>query len=320
MMYAGTVLLLSALMGAHAPASAAPSTSGPKIVGRTEVSAQWTNIFVESPAMGRVVQVQVLHPAGTSPRPSFYVLDGVDAPDTHSMWTSHTDIAGYFRDKNVNVVLPVGGHDSFFTDWQRPDPKLGTVKWETFLTAELPPLIDKHFHGTGKNAIGGISMGGIGAMMAAVRHPQLYRGVATFSSCYETSTPRGRLVISLSPVRSGTNSANMWGGPADPDWVSHDATVNAEALRGKAIYLFAGSGIADFGKLGTVSPAEKAAAAAIGGAVEAASNVCTRDFSARLQSLNIPATVELPDRGVHGWANWQDVMARSWPLLSAALN
>ena len=63
------------------------------------------------------------------------------------MWLRKGGAAEFFRDKNVNVVLPLAGPGSFYADWQRDDPKLGRYKWETFLTQELPPLIDEEFDG-----------------------------------------------------------------------------------------------------------------------------------------------------------------------------
>ncbi|WP_433716808.1 hypothetical protein ACQP2U_23900 [Nocardia sp. CA-084685] len=59
----------------------------------------------------------------------------------------------FFADKESNIVLATGGPGNVYTDGQRPDPVLGTNKWETFLTRELSPLIDARFEGNGRNAI-----------------------------------------------------------------------------------------------------------------------------------------------------------------------
>ena len=37
---------------------------------------------------------------------------------------------------------PIGGACTYYTDWVNDDPVLGRNKWKTFLTEELPPLID----------------------------------------------------------------------------------------------------------------------------------------------------------------------------------
>ncbi len=63
--------------------------------------------------------------------------------------------------KGTNVVIPFGGGGSFYTDWERPDPKLGINKWETFLTRELPAYMAKQHNSDNKrNGIAGLSMSG----------------------------------------------------------------------------------------------------------------------------------------------------------------
>lgn len=126
-------------------------------------------VTVFSPAMRKPISVTVLLPADrTRPVPTLYLLDGIDAGVytryTESGWTTQTDVVRFMADKPVNVVLPIGGTASYYTDWNATDPVLGRNKWETFLTTELPPLIDQRFGGNGVNALGGLSMGALGAM------------------------------------------------------------------------------------------------------------------------------------------------------------
>ena len=45
-----------------------------------------------------------------------------------------TDIQGFFADKNVNVVSPLGGQFSWFTDWVGD----GSKQYQTYMTKELP--------------------------------------------------------------------------------------------------------------------------------------------------------------------------------------
>ncbi len=136
------------------------------------ITDRWLRLFVRSPAMGRTVQVQILLPADRSrPRPTLYMLDGRSASNNGNNWARLGGAVKFFADKNVNVVLTVGGPAGYYTDWQRSDPVLGNNKWETFLTSELPPLIDKQFEGNGRKAVEGVSMGAEAAMMLAMRHP-----------------------------------------------------------------------------------------------------------------------------------------------------
>ena len=192
-----------------------------------DLSATRTEISVASAAMNRVIRVQVLHPAGGGSRGSFYLLDGLFPGEDESTWTRATDAEAFFRGKNVNVVLPLGGLASYYTDWQHPDPVLGDYKWETFLTRELPPVIDARFGGNGANAIGGLSMGGGAAFTLASRNPWLYRAVAGYSACPDNAVGMWPMIGSI--ALRGANPFNMWGAPGDPDWAAHDPSVNAEA-------------------------------------------------------------------------------------------
>ncbi|OAK55745.1 alpha/beta hydrolase [Rhodococcoides kyotonense] len=279
-------------------------------------------VFVESPAMNKIIQVQVLLPARqNSSRPTLYMLDGVSAGKesnyAESTWTQKTDIVDFFADKDVNVVLPVGGSSSYYTDWNMPDPILGVNMWETFLTSELPPLIAARFDGNGTNAIAGVSMGAQAAMDLITRHPNLYTGVAGLSGCYDNSQPNLKDAVRATVAMNGGNATNMWGENVDPKWVEHDPSRNAEALRGKDIYVSAGTGLPGPYEMG---PGGKGLQdAAQGGPLEAASLYCTTLFDTRLRYLDIPATVTYRPYGIHQWPYWQDDLREAWPTLKTAL-
>ncbi|MDJ0496173.1 alpha/beta hydrolase-fold protein, partial [Gordonia alkanivorans] len=66
--------------------------------------------------------------------------------------------------------------------------------YETFLTEELPPLIDEDFGGNGRNAIAGASMGGVAALTLATRLPAMYRGVSGYSDFANISIPHNQLL------------------------------------------------------------------------------------------------------------------------------
>ena len=182
-----------------------------------QLSPTRSAVFVESPAMRREVQVQVLHPASSAgSRPSFYLLDGVSAGSesgySESTWTQKTDIEAFFADKNVNVVLPVGGTGSFYTNWKNDDPNLGVNKWESFLAEELPALIDSAFSGNGTNVVGGVSMGALGAANLITHHPKLYTGLASYSGCLDNSESPSQDSVRLT-VASKAGDAHQHVGP-----------------------------------------------------------------------------------------------------------
>ncbi|MDV2477635.1 esterase family protein [Rhodococcus zopfii] len=301
-----------------APATADPPPAAARLDHVEHLTDRRSALFVYSPSMDRIVQVQVLHPSWQGPRPTLYLLDGVSAGAEsdyrESTWTQRTDIVDFFADKNVNVVLPVGGTASYYTDWRNPDPVLGTNRWETFLTRELPPIVDAAFDGNGIDAIGGLSMGATGAMALITRHPDLYEGVAALSGCLDTSRDSTRDSVRGTVAYKGGNPDNMWGAPGDPAWKEHDPYENAEALRGKDIFISTGNGL-----LGPYDLGADGEVLTVGAPLEAGAFACTITFDRRLRELRIPATVEYRPWGTHTWRYWQDDLRSAWPTLARAL-
>ncbi|MCJ0904421.1 alpha/beta hydrolase family protein [Rhodococcus sp. ARC_M6] len=279
-------------------------------------------VFVDSPSMRREMQVQVLHPEnGTGTRPTFYLLDGVSAGSesgyTESTWTQKTDIEAFFADKDVNVVLPVGGTGSYYTDWRADDPNLGVNKWESFLADELPPLIDEAFRGNGTNAVGGVSMGALGAGNLITRNPDLYTGLASYSGCLDNSASSSQDSVRVTVASKNGDAANMWGPVSDPAWRDHDPSYNAETLRGKAIYISSSTGLP--GVYDDLFTPDGRLISVVGGPLEALAHTCTQLFENRLDGLAIPAEVAYRDGGTHSWPYWQDALHDSWPTLRSAL-
>ncbi|OZC49257.1 esterase family protein [Rhodococcus sp. RS1C4] len=308
--------------GAPAPFSQTSPAKSARIDKVEMLTDRRAAVFVDSPSMGKIVQVQVLLPAAQAvSRPTLYVLDGVSAGKesnyAESTWTQKTDIVDFFANKNANVVLPVGGSSSYYTDWNVPDPILGVNMWETFLTQELPPLIDARFSGNGTNAIAGVSMGAQAAMDLITRHPDLYTGVAGLSGCYDNSQNNLKDAVRATVAMNGGNATNMWGENADLRWVEHDPSRNAEALRGKDVYISVGTGLPGPYELGPGGSGLEVAAQ--GGPLEAAALYCTTLFDTRLRSLDIDATVVYRPYGIHQWVYWQDDLRESWPTLERAL-
>ncbi|MEC3955724.1 alpha/beta hydrolase family protein [Nocardia sp. CDC153] len=282
------------------------------------LSGNLFGVAVASPAMGRTVEVQVLLPSHRdAPRPTVYMLDGRSAAAEVNNWTARGDALRFFADKNVNVVFTLGGPASYYTDWRHGDPKLGTNRWETFLTRELPPLLDARFGGDGRNGLEGVSMGAEAAMMLATRNPDVYRAVAAHSGCYAMSSDFGQAQARAVIGTFGGDPDNMFGPADDPEWADHDVLAHAEALRGKAVYLSSGSGLP--GEHDTPGNPDLRNAVLFGGPIEAGSDMCTRQLADRLTQLGIPATVHRRPTGTHSWPYWADELPRSWPTVAAGL-
>ncbi|MEV0248340.1 alpha/beta hydrolase family protein [Nocardia sp. NPDC050712] len=290
---------------------------------RTEpVGPRRERLHIASAAMRREITVDVLRGSGEGPRPVLYLLDGVDGDPT-SGWITKGGAAEFFADKPVDVVLTSGGTGSMYSDWVRHDAALGLNRWETFLTEELPPIVESLLRSDGKRAIAGVSMGAQAAMMLTQRHPGLYRAVAGMSGCYSTADPLGHAVTTITVASRGGNVENLWGPPNSPEWAEHDSLLGAERLRGTAIYLSAATGAPTAADLVTIanspSIAEALRTAGGGTALEAGARQCTERFAGRLHELEIPATVEYSPAGMHTWPDFEAQLPRAWQVLATAL-
>ncbi|TCN56869.1 S-formylglutathione hydrolase FrmB [Rhodococcus sp. SMB37] len=309
------------------PGNAAATPPGPDayVEAVTPISEQHWRIDVYSPAMETVVPLDVLRPADDSaPRPVLYALGGAGVGVIEGTgWIESSDIVEFYSDKNVNVVVPATGNFSYFTDWAEDDPILGRNKWETFLTEELPPVIDAELGANGIQSILGMSMSAGSALDLAIRSDDLYSGVASFSGCVRTSDPIGQQYVKLVVERRGKgNTDNMWGPAGDPRWAEHDAYLNAEGLRGKALYLTSRNGLPG---VYDIPGQERAAGESFttqivaGGAIEAAVQICTTQLVDQLGLLGIPVTADLGASGTHSWRYWEDDLRNSWPTLAASM-
>ncbi|WP_433684552.1 alpha/beta hydrolase [Nocardia sp. CA-119907] len=323
-------MALIAVVGA-VPALADPPAGPPPVdpamtrtgtINIETVGPRHERFSIASAAMRRVITVDVLRGSGSGPHPLLYLLDGVDGEQI-SGWLSKGRAAEYFADKPVDVVLTSGGTGSMYSDWMRRDATLGLNRWETFLTSELPPIVESYLRTDGRRAIAGVSMGAQAAMMLAQRYPGRYRAVAGMSGCYSTADELGRAVTTITVASRGGNVENLWGPPGSPEWGAHDSVLGAADLRGTSIYLSAATGLPTDADLVAVSHApnlvEALQMAGGGLALEAGARLCTERFAARLAELKIPATVDYAPAGMHTWPDFEAQLPRAWRVLAPAL-
>ncbi|MFI8973784.1 alpha/beta hydrolase [Nocardia asteroides] len=314
----------------------AAADPGPRLVSRTQ-TGQIVDIGVYSPSMDRTIALRVLRPADTAtPAPTLYLLNGAGGGEDSANWPGQTDAAGFFAGKHVNVVIPMEGAFSYYTDWRQPDAGLaknlennGHNRWTTFLTRELPPVIDAAFATTGDNALAGISMAGTSVLDLAIQAPWLYRSVAAYSGCAMTSDPIGRAFVSLVVRLGGGDVENMWGPVTDAAWREHDPYVQAHRLPDIPIYISSGSGLPGVHDTlanprvhinGKNPQSILTNQMLVGGGIEAASAYCTASMGRRAQELGrTNITVNVRPTGTHSWGYWEDDLHVSWPMLAASL-
>ncbi|MQY28310.1 alpha/beta hydrolase [Nocardia aurantia] len=295
--------------------------NGSAVVSVRPLGGRQFDVVVHSAAMNRDISLWMSHPDG--PAPALYLLNAVDGGEDGGPWMNRTDVAEFFADKPVNVIVPMGGRASYYTDWVADDPVLGRNKWATFLGRELPPLLNEQFQMTGRNAVAGVSMSATSALDLAIESPGLYQAVGSYSGCPRVSDPVARVYVHAQLSPYGANADNMWGGWTDQTWVAHDPVVNAERLRGTALYISTGNGTLGaherledpslHGNIGALADR-----IAVGGGMETFVDNCNSSLLGRLQQLGIPATV-VHRNGTHAWPYWQDDLHNSWSVFARAL-
>ncbi len=146
---------------------------------------------IESPALNRPLRAHALCPAGRGPFRVLYLLHGLGADaDIWRFYDLETQVAPH----RLLVVMPDGGASYYVND---PRPS-GLGRWEDAIVRDLRGAVDRMFRTfaeRGGRAIAGISMGGYGAAMLALRHPDLFAAAAVLSgSLYfgHTAHPRGQ--------------------------------------------------------------------------------------------------------------------------------
>ncbi|MBD0022257.1 esterase [Gordonia pseudamarae] len=301
----------------------APAADQAKVTNIYWYTSRRVALWVYSPAMKTNIQVQLLLARDwyAKPKdrfPQLTMLDGLRAQENQSGWILNTNIIDFYKDKNVNVVLPIGGESSFYTDWKEPD-RGKHYMWETFLIKELPPILESDdWRSTDVRGVEGLSMGGSAAMMLAARNPGFYKFVASFSGILQLSSPGMAQAIQFAQRDGGAyDSEKMFGKPSDPAWREHDPYVLADKLQGTSIYISSGNGV--IGPHDQASDIPLLATNYSGVGLEVLSRVTTQQFAVKLNEVGVPARSAYRPSGTHTWPYWQFEMAQAWPQAASAL-
>lgn len=310
-------------------------------------------LAVHSPSMNRDIPVVTIR-ANVNPEnaPTVYLLNGADGGTGRANWLQQTSAIEFYGNEigrytdengevhdgsNVNVVIPMAGAFSYYTDWESEHPTLdkdgndkgGKQMWETFLTGELPKAMEGdggHFESSSdKRAIIGMSMSASSVLVFGEQNPGFYDAIASYSGCPAT-TGTAELGVDLVLDRGNATYKQMWGPRGGDVALRNDAQVNVAKLKDQPnIYVSAGTGL--MGEhdvpsgdrlrghpVGSISPATE------GGVIEGATNVCTHTFKAAAEKAGVNhIEYNFRNTGTHQWGYWQDDMFESWPTIARGL-
>ena len=113
---------------------------------------------------------------------TLYLLHGMS--DDEGTWMRRTSIDRYAEEKGLAVVMPDGGL-GWYTDMYRG------LAWFKFISGELPALCRRFFPILSDRRedtfIGGLSMGGYGALKCALRAPRTFSKVISLSGALDAA-------------------------------------------------------------------------------------------------------------------------------------
>jgi putative tributyrin esterase len=136
----------------------------------------WAEVRWRSEVIVKQTTMQVILPSvGKPPYATFYLLHGLG--DDSTIWLRRTRIEVYVRALPLIVVMP-DGYRGFYTDNEEGPA------YARHFGEEVPAFVERHFGARparGARALGGLSMGGYGALRVALGYPDRFCSVNSHS-------------------------------------------------------------------------------------------------------------------------------------------
>ena len=248
-----------------------------------------------SNALKRAVPMQVILPADKNNGsrytndpdfryPTLYLLHGLFGNCTD--WLNNTLIRRYAEDYNLAVVMP-SGDNSFYADLPQVNSDYGRFVGEELIdiTRRMFPLS----HEREKTFIGGLSMGGFGALRNGLQYADTFGRIIALSSAihmfeFAPDDPRRQMVC---------NEDRVFG---DIDKASSSFSNPAYCLERLAERVHQGDAV--FPEVFMVCGTEDGLIAA------------NRSFSDKLFAAGVPLTY-IEEPGVHEWGLWDRNIKRA---------
>jgi putative tributyrin esterase len=147
------------------------------------MSNRLRTITIDSPALGREQSVNFYLPTSAHPNKNWktlFLMHGMGGD--HTRWAANCDLEELTQDYPVLLVMP-SCENSFYLD-----SPLGNMEW--FICKDLIGYIDSNFPtdpSPKSRALTGYSMGGYGALLLALRNPDLFCSAASHSGAVLTA-------------------------------------------------------------------------------------------------------------------------------------
>ncbi|MEX1196588.1 MAG: alpha/beta hydrolase-fold protein [Pseudohongiellaceae bacterium] len=136
--------------------------------------------------------------------PVIYLLHGF--MQNYTVWGRNLGAAGLARELGDMILVMPDGGNSWYVDYA--ESHNGQVnQWESYLMKDLIPDVEQRFRVIARRegrAVAGLSMGGYGAVMLGLRHPDDFVSVASTSGGLGFARDRARSLEEGDPPRLST--------------------------------------------------------------------------------------------------------------------
>ncbi len=179
-------------------------------------------VQVPSASLGKTVPIAVLLPS-TYPRsekryPVLYLLHG--GGQDHTIFTTRPWFVEQASQELI-IVTPSAGESWYINSVSDP-----AARYEDFVVKDLIACVDKHYRTVASRqgrAVAGVSMGGWGAMLLGLKHPQLFGSVGAMSAPF--------LISRQSPdMDMKAREQQGFGAPGTPERLERDPAMLVDAI------------------------------------------------------------------------------------------
>lgn len=228
--------------------------------------------------------------------PVLYLLPGIG--DNSRAWAfgGTGNLEALANDLPAIVVMPEGGK-GFFVDWWRGGSRTG-ANWMSYLLDEVLPTVESRYRiapGRQNHAIGGVSMGGYGALVLAGQLPGYFGSVISMSGLVD---PQTLDTYTLLPQSIGASYEAVWGPLYGPYANTLNPSKVPQNLAGSRLYLSTGNGVPD------PSVPFKIEAWTTGVALESLTLAQNTRYDAILSLSGVQHVMKYRV-GVHDWPYWR---------------
>lgn len=182
-----------------------------------------------SPAIGQWSTYNILLPdTGTGPFPVVFQLHGLT--DDCDSWLGRSNIERHAEQYPFALVFPDGG-TWFYLNWKSGHDRVGKRRYEDHIAIDIASHVTRHFNVIdGPWGIGGLSMGGYGAMHIGLKYPERFASIWSHSAKFVVSEFKAHDLVDDDAESDVFAQAEKVAKLAKPPVISIDCGVDDELI------------------------------------------------------------------------------------------